>query len=141
MMRVRGHVRLVATVWLTSQVVAFAAAPFVLCNDQAVMSRMGEDHECSPQHHHHGHSAEAPQTSTGHEHHHASEPTTSTSSDAMLDCQCTVSDAALAALTLESGVLTREFALDTKLVTARAVVRDYAAPTRSQHIDTPPPRA
>jgi hypothetical protein len=37
--------------------------------------------------------------------------------------------------------LTHEFVLDTKLVTARVVVRDYAAPTRSQQIDTPPPRA
>jgi len=140
MMRVRGHIRLVATIWLTCQVVAFAAAPFVLCNDHAVMSQMGGDHECSPQHHH-GHSAEPPQTSTGHEHHHASETATSHSSDAMLDCQCSVSDAALAALTLESGVLTNEFVLDTKLVTASVVVRDYAAPTRSQQIDTPPPRA
>jgi hypothetical protein len=31
--------------------------------------------------------------------------------------------------------------LDTKLVTAPVVLRDYAAPTRSQQIDTPPPRA
>jgi hypothetical protein len=128
-------------VWLTSQVVAFAAAPFVLCNDQAVMSRMGEDHDCGPQHHHHQQSAEPAQTSSGHEHHQASESATSHSSDAMLDCRCSVSDAALAALILESGVLTHEFVLDTKLVTARVVVRDYAAPTRSRHIDTPPPRA
>ena len=122
MMRLRGHVRLVAIVWLTCQMVAFAAAPFVLCNDHGVMSRIGDDHECTP------------------EHHHASETATSHSSDAMLDCQCSVSDAALAALTLESGVLTNEFVLDTKLVTAPVVIRDYAAPTRSQHIDTPPPR-
>jgi|SRR5678815_3649239 hypothetical protein len=141
MMRLRGHVRLVAIVWLTCQMVAFAAAPFVLCNDHGVMSRIGDDHECTPEHHHHGHAAQPAETSTGHEHHHASETATSHSSDAMLDCQCSVSDAALAALTLESGVLTNEFVLDTKLVTAPVVIRDYAAPTRSQHIDTPPPRA
>lgn len=139
MMRVRGHVRLVAMVWLTCQVVAFAAAPFVLCNDHNVMSQVGSAHECDPQqHHHHGQPAETP----NHEHHHgASEPRSTTSNDAALNCRCTVSDAALAALTLESGVLTSEFVLDTKLVTASVVVRDYAAPTRSQQIDTPPPRA
>ena len=137
-MRVRAHVRLVAAVWLTCQMVAFAAAPFVLCNDHAVMSQMGVGHECSPQHQHHGQPAE---TSTGHEHHHTSEPAPASSTDAVLDCRCTVSDAALAALTLESGILTSEFVLDTKLVTARVVVRDDAAPTGSHQIDTPPPRA
>ena len=138
-MRVRGHIRLVAMVWLTCQVVAFAAAPFVLCNDHNVMSQVGSAHECDPQqHHHHGQPAETP----NHEHHHgASEPPSTTSNDAALNCRCTVSDAALAALTLESGVLTSEFMLDTKLVTASVVVRDYAAPTRSRQIDTPPPRA
>ena len=140
-MRVRGHVRLVATVWLTCQMVAFAAAPFVLCNDHDVMSQIADDHDCGPQHHHHQQHAEPAKTSAGHEHHHASETATSHSSDAMLDCRCSVSDAALAALILESGVLTNEFVLDTKLVTARVVIGDYAAPTRSHHIDTPPPRA
>jgi len=52
-----------------------------------------------------------------------------------------VSDAALAAMTLESGILTGEFVLQTRLVTARVVLADYAAPTRIQTIDTPPPRA
>jgi hypothetical protein len=139
-MRVRAHIRLVAMVWLTCQVVAFAAAPFVLCNDHNVMSQLGSAHECDPQqHHHHGQSAQTP---TKHEHHHsASEAASTTSNDAALNCRCTVSDAALAALTLESGVLTSEFVLDTNLVTASVVVRNYAAPTRSQPIDTPPPRA
>ena len=137
-MRVRAHVRLVAAVWLTCQMVAFAAAPFVLCNDHAVMSQMGDGHECTPQHHHHGQPAQA---STGHEHHHSSESAPAPSTGASLDCRCTVSDAALAALTLDSGILTSEFVLDTKLVTARLVVRDYSAPTRSHQIDTPPPRA
>ena len=125
-MRVRGHVRLVATVWLTCQMVAFAAAPFVLCNDHNVMSQAGAAHDCDPQQHHH---------------HGTSEPATPAPNDAALNCRCTVSDAALAALTLESGVLTNEFVLDTKLVTAPVVVPDYAAPTRSHQIDTPPPRA
>src|SRR5688572_952439 len=138
-MGVRAHVRLVAAVWLTCQMVAFAAAPFVLCNDHNVMSQTGDGHECSPQHHHHGQPA---QSSAGHEHHqHASEPAPSTSNDATINCRCTVSDSALAALILESGILTSEFVLDTKLVIASVVQPDYAAPTRSQPIDTPPPRA
>src|SRR5690349_21429359 len=139
-MRVRGHVRLVAMVWLTCQMVAFAAAPFVLCNDHNVMSQAGGAHECDPQqHHHHGQPAETP---SNQEHHHgATGPAAPISNDAALNCRCTVSDAALAALTLESGILTNEFVLDTKLVTALMVVRDYAAPTRSHQIDTPPPRA
>jgi len=138
-MRVRAHVRLVAAVWLTCQMVAFAAAPFVLCNDHGVMSEVVSGHECVPQHHHHGQSA---QPATGHEHHqHASEPATTTQKDAAINCRCTVSDAALAAMTLESGILTGEFVLQTRLVTARVVLADYAAPTRIQTIDTPPPRA
>jgi hypothetical protein len=138
-MRVRAHVRLVAAVWLTCQTVAFAAAPFVLCNDHGVMSQAGDGHECGPQHHHHGQPAP---TATAHDHHqHASESAPTTSNDAVIDCRCTVSDSALAALMLESGILTSEFVLDTKLVTAPVVLRDYAAPTRSQQIDTPPPRA
>jgi predicted cobalt transporter CbtA len=138
-MRVRAHVRLVAAVWLTCQMVAFAAAPFVLCNHHNVMSQMGDGHACSPQHHHHGQPAPS---SAGHEHHqHASEPAPSTSNDATINCRCTVSDAALAALILESGILTSKFVLDTKLVIAPVVQPDYAAPTRSQQIDTPPPRA
>ena len=135
---VGGRVRLVAMVWLTCQVVAFGAAPFVLCNDHSVMSQMGDGHDCGPQHHHHG----PAQTSTGHEHHqHASAPAATTSNDAVLDCRCTVSDAALAALMLESGILTSEFAFETTLVGARMVLPDHAAPTRFRQIDTPPPRA
>jgi hypothetical protein len=138
-MRVRAHVRLVAVVWLTSQIVAFAAAPFVLCNDHAVMRQMADGHECDPQHHHHGQPA---QPSTAHDHHqHTSDQATTTSGGAMIDCRCTVSDAALAALTLESGILTSEFVLDTTLVPTRVVLPDHAAPTLSHQIDTPPPRA
>ena len=138
-MRVRAHVRLVAAVWLTCQMVAFAAAPLVLCNDHGVMSEVVSGRECDPQHHHHGQPA---QPASGHEHHqHASEPATTTQNDAALNCRCTVSDAALAALTLESGIITGEFVLETTLVTARVVLPDDATPTRVQTIDTPPPRA
>jgi hypothetical protein len=115
----RAHVRLVAALWLTCQMAAFAAAPFVLCNDHGVMSQMADSHECDPRrHHHHGQS-----------------------DDASLSCRCTVSDAALGALTLDAGILPGEFILETRLVVARVVLIDYAAPTRSQHPDTPPPRA
>ena len=139
MMGVRAHVRLVAMVWLTCQMVAFAAAPFVLCNDHGVMPDVANGHECDPQHHHHSQPASL---ASGHEHHqHATEPTTTSQSDAAINCRCTVSDAALAALTLESGILTHEFVLDTKLATGRVVSLDHAAPTRFQQIDTPPPRA
>jgi hypothetical protein len=137
-MRVRAHVRLVAAVWLTCQMVAFAAAPFVLCNDHGVMSQVGDGHECSPQHHHHG---QAAQPSTAHDHHHQSEKPATPASNATVDCRCTVSDAALAALILESGIMTSEFVLETTLVTARVVLPDHAALTRIQTIDTPPPRA
>lgn len=138
-MRVRVHVRLVAAVWLTCQMLAFAAAPFVLCNDHGVMSQVGSAHECDPRQPHHGQSA---QTAASDEHHqHAGEPVPTTSPDASIDCRCTVSDAALAALTLEYGILIGEFVLDTKLVVTPVVVPDYVAPTRFQPIDTPPPRA
>ena len=125
-MRVRAHVRLVAAVWLTCQMVAFAAAPLVLCNDHGVMSEVVSGHECDSQHHHPGQSAQ---------------PATTKQNDAAINCRCTVSDAALAAMTLESGILTGEFVLQTRLVTSRVVLPDYAAPTRIQTIDTPPPRA
>jgi hypothetical protein len=119
-MRVRAHVRIVAAVWLACQAVAFAAAPFVLCNDHGVMRQIGD----------------------GHEHHqHSSEPASTASNDAALNCRCTVSDAALAALTLESGILTSELVLETRLVTARVVLPDDATPTRFHQTDTPPPRA
>ena len=118
-MGVRARVRLAAAVWLTCQVAAFAAAPFVLCHDHGVMTQMADRHDCDPTHHHHH-----GQTTDG----------------ASLNCRCTVSDAALAALTLEAGVLPGEFALDTRIVTTTAVIADYAAPTRSHHPDTPPPR-
>ena len=138
-MRVRAHVRLVAAVWLTCQAVAFAAAPFVLCNDHGLMIQTGDGHVCGPQHHHDGQPA---QTSTGHEHHqHATETPAPASSDAAVNCRCTLSDAALAALTLDAGILPGELVLETKLVTPPVVVPDHAAPTRVQQIDTPPPRA
>jgi hypothetical protein len=137
-MRVRAHVRLVAAVWLTCQVAAFAAAPLVLCNDHGVMTQMGDGHECGPNHHHHG---QPEQTSTGHEHHQHTPGAPAQTTDATVDCRCTVSDAALAALTLDTGVLSGEFALQTRLVTAAVVLPEYAALTRSHHPDTPPPRA
>ena len=118
-MRARAHVRLVAAVWLTCQVVAFAASPFVLCHDHSVMSQTADGHECDPKHHHHGHSDDG----------------------AALKCRCIVSDAALAALTLEAGILPGEVVLETRLAALRVVPPDYAAPTRSLEIDTPPPRA
>jgi hypothetical protein len=136
-MGARAHARLVAVVWLTCQIVAYAAAPFVLCNDHGVMSGVGSGHECDPRHHHHGQPA---QQTTSHENHHH-ESDTPTTTDATVDCRCTVSDTALAALTLESGIMTTEFVLDTKLVTVRVAVPDHVAPTRIQSIDTPPPRA
>jgi hypothetical protein len=135
-MRVRAHAKLVAAIWLSCQVVAFAAAPFVLCHDHGVMSQTGHGHECDPSHHHHRRTASSPES---HEHHHGTEPPSS--GGAAIDCRCTISDAALAALTLDAGILTGQFALDTKLVVVPVVRGDYAAPTRSQHPDTPPPRA
>src|SRR5262245_4984882 len=138
-MRLRAHVRLVAAVWLTCQAVAFAAAPFVLCHDQNVMSQVGSGHECDPSHHHHGESA---QTSTAHDHHqHTSEVPPAKSDDAALNCRCTLSDAAIAARTLEAGVLPGELVVATMPVASRVVLPDHAALTRFQQIDTPPPRA
>ena len=110
-----------AAVWLTCQVAAFAAAPLIVCNDHNVMSRMDEAKAC--------------------EHHHHHETTTTTSDDAALKCRCTVSDAALAALTLEAGILPGELVLETRPATRPVVLTGYAAPTRSQHPDIPPPRA
>lgn len=137
-MRLRAHVRLVAAVWLTCQAAAFAAAPFVLCHDHNVMSQTGGGHECDPSHHHH---SEPAQTSTAHEHHqHTSEVPPTTSNDAALNCRCTVSDAALAALTLEAGVLPGELVVETKPATSPVVVPDREALTRFPQIDTPPPR-
>ena len=137
-MRLRAHVRLVATVWLTCQAVAFAAAPFVLCHDHNVMSQMGDGHDCDPAHHHHSESA---QTSTAHEHHqHTSEAPPTTSNDASLNCRCTLSDAAIAALTLEAGVLPGELVVTTMPVASPVVLIDRAALVRFQQIDTPPPR-
>jgi hypothetical protein len=138
-MRVRAYVRLVAVVWLTCQMTAFAAAPFVVCNDHGVMSQMGDGHECGPQHHHH---SELAQPAASHEHHqqHGTESVT-TPENALLDCRCAVSDAALAALILDSGILPGDVVLDTTLAITRVVIRDYAAPTHSRYPDTPPPRA
>jgi hypothetical protein len=118
MVGIRTHVRLVAALWLSCQAIAFVAAPFVLCNDHGVMSQMADAHECDPQHHHHGHSDEA-----------------------AISCRCTVSDAALGALMLDAGILPGDIVVETRLVASPVVLSDYAAPTRSQHPDTPPPRA
>jgi hypothetical protein len=44
-------------------------------------------------------------------------------------------------LMLETGLLPRVFALVTSLAVSRAVLPEDAIPTRTQPIDTPPPRA
>jgi hypothetical protein len=118
-MRARAHVRLVAAVWLTCQVAAFAASPFVLCHDHSVMSQTADGHECDPKHHHHGQSDDG----------------------AALKCRCIVSDAALAALILDVGILPGAFAFETNVAAMPVVPADYSAPTRSHIPDTPPPRA
>jgi hypothetical protein len=137
-MCLRAHVRLVAAIWLTCQVAAFAASPFVLCHDHGVM-QTADGHECDPVHHHH----EQPAAATpSHEHHHHSTAASDQTTDrASLNCRCTISDAALAALILEAGVLPGAFAFSPNVTATRVVIPDYAAPTRSQQIDTPPPRA
>jgi hypothetical protein len=140
-MRVRPHVRLVAVIWLTCQVAAFAASPFVLCHDHGAMTQMSGDHECgrmAPMHHH----EQPPSTPAAHEHHHDhSEAPAGTSGGASLDCRCTISDAALAALILEAGLVPPAFTLAEEQISTRVVNPDYAAPTRSHIPDTPPPRA
>ena len=132
------RVKLVATIWLCCQMVAFAAAPYVLCTDHDLMA-MSEGHKCGPTHHHH----EQPvSTESSHAHHHhptaASSTTTNT---ATLDCRCTLSDAALAALMLDSGIVLGAFTLEQNAAPVPVVLADYAAPTRSLIPDTPPPRA
>lgn len=138
-MRIRAHVRLVAAVWLTCQTAAFVAAPFALCHDHAVM-QTADGHECDPAHRHQHEQPAAMPASHEHHHQHADAPTPATD-HASLDCRCTVSDAALAALMLEAGVLPGVLTLDTRIAPKRVVVPDYAAPTRSHIPDTPPPRA
>lgn len=120
-MRIRAHARIVAAIWLTCQVAAFAASPFVLCYDHSVMAQMPDGHECDPVHHHHDH-----------------DQTTDTAS---LNCRCTVSDAALAALILDTGIIPGAFEFETNVAALPVVLADYAAPTRSHIPDTPPPRA
>ena len=138
-MRIRARVRRVAAIWLTCQVAAFAASPFVVCHDHGVM-QMADGHECDPAHRHqHGQPATTP---AAHDHHHhQAEAPTRTPDRASLNCRCTVSDSALAALMLEAGILPGVLTLDTKIVPTRVVVPDYATPTRSHIPDTPPPRA
>jgi hypothetical protein len=137
MMRIRAHVRLVAAVWLSCQVAAFAASPFVLCHDHGVMPT-ADGHECDKTHHHHGQPAATP---AGHDHHHSTASQNPASDNASLNCRCTISDAALAALTLDAGILPGTFAIETNVATTRVVLHDYAAPTRSHIPDIPPPRA
>jgi hypothetical protein len=137
-MRVRAHVRLVTAIWLTCQVVAFAAAPFALCHDHGAMSQTGNGHECDPTHHHHGQPASS---AASHQHHHAGDAPGTPPEGAAVDCRCTVSDAALAALMLETGLLPKVFALVTNLADSRVVLPEDAIPTHTQPIDTPPPRA
>lgn len=139
MMRIRARVRLVAAMWLTCQVVAFAASPYALCHDHDVMAQAPAGHECGrmcPMHHH----GQPPaSTAAAHEHHHQSEAPPA--GGASLNCRCTVSDAALAALILEAGVVPPAFTLVEEQISTRVVLLDYAAPTRSQLVETPPPRA
>jgi hypothetical protein len=137
----------VAALWLTCQVGAFAASPFVLCHDHNVMSRMPAKHECGamcPMHHH----GQQPSQTATHEHHHhdSTEPSapqsgTPHSGTPSVACRCTVSDAALAGLTLEAGILPLAFTLSDEIISTGVVVSDYAAPTRQQLPETPPPRA
>jgi hypothetical protein len=120
LMGIRAHVRVVAAVWLTCQVTALAAAPFVLCNEYSVMTQMADRHDCDPmQHHHDG----------------------QTTDSASLNCRCTVSDAALAAMLLDTGILPGELVLETRLVDVPVIITDHSAPTQSHIPDTPPPRA
>jgi hypothetical protein len=141
-MRVRPHVRLVAVIWLTCQVAAFAASPYALCHDHDAMAQVPAGHECGrmcPMHHH----GQPPASTTAaHEHHHhQSEAPSVPAGGASLNCRCTVSDAALAALIVEAGVVPPAFTLVEEQISTRVVLVDYAAPTRSQLVETPPPRA
>lgn len=132
------RVKLVATIWLCCQVAAFAAAPYVLCNDHDLMA-MSDGHRCGPTHHHHEQPAS---TESSHAHHHHSTAASNTATNtAALDCRCTVSDAALAALMLDSGIVRGAFTLEQSVAPLPVVIADYAAPTRSLIPDTPPPRA
>jgi hypothetical protein len=145
-MRVRAHVKLVAALWLTCQVAAFAAAPAVLCHDHGVMAGMADDHECDrmcPMHHH-GQPASTPAPSHDHQHHHGAPEATTTApapGGASLDCRCPISDAALAGIIHESGIVPGAFTVLSSGISARAVSPDRVTPTRPQHPDTPPPRA
>jgi hypothetical protein len=140
-MYVRAHVRLVAAVWLTCQVAAFAASPYVLCHDHGVMARMPADHECGkmcPMHHH----GQPPATAASQEHHHhQSEAPGRKPHGASLDCRCAVSDAALAGLILETAVLAPPLTIVDELNASRVVIPDVSAPSRPQYPETPPPRA
>jgi predicted cobalt transporter CbtA len=140
-MRIRARVRLVAAIWLTCQVAAFAASPYALCHDHSVM-QMADGHECDASHRHqHQHEQPASAPASHEHHHHQAEAPNPASDRASLDCRCTVSDAALAALILDAGIVPGIFTLDTKIAPTRVVFPDYAAPTRSHIPDTPPPRA
>lgn len=141
-MRVRAHVRLVAAFWLTCQLAAFAASPYALCHDHDAMAQVPAGHECGPTcpMHHHGQPPASNAASHEH-HHHQSEAPGTPAGGASLNCRCTVSDAALAALILEAGVVPPAFTLVEEQISTRVILLDYAASTRSPHPDTPPPRA
>ena len=133
--------RWVAAVWLTCQVTALAAAPFVLCHDHGVMAQMPAKHECGrmcPMHHQ---GAQQPSDAAHHHHHQSTEPVKDASQAASVTCRCTVSDAALAGITLDAGVVQQTFTLSRERLSTRVVVVNYDAPTRNQLPDTPPPRA
>ena len=141
-MGIRAHVKWVAAMWLTSQVSAFAAAPFVLCHDHNVMAQMPAEHECGEMcpMHHHGQQP-SPMASDEHHHHHESTESSGPSETPSITCRCTLSDAALAGLTLEASILSPALTVSDDLLSTHVVVPDYAAPTRHHLPETPPPRA
>ena len=141
-MGIRAHVKWVAALWLTCQVSAFAAAPFVLCHDHNVMAQMPAEHECGEMcpMHHHGQQP-SPKASDEHHHHHESTESSGRSETPSVTCRCTLSDAALAGLTLDAGILLPALTVSDDLLSTQIVVPDYAAPTRHHRPETPPPRA
>jgi hypothetical protein len=120
---------------------AFAASPLVTCHDHGTSMHHGSSkHACGrmcPMHH-----GQQPSTPAGHEHHHAASTTASVPVEgASMNCRCPLSDAALAALILDVGVLPQTSTIEDFTISTRVVMPDYAAPTHSQNPDTPPPRA
>jgi hypothetical protein len=131
----------VTLVWLACQTASLAAVPFASCHghDHALAThdhgRTADEHsghsldDC-PMHHRHGAAVPA------HEAHHASGPSDGPS----MRCQCRISDDALAALVIGTGLLSPSFALPyDPIATATPLSASDASP-RSSLPDTPPPR-